>query len=110
MALFGTNAATAWGLALSRSLADLGIHVQNRMGEQRVLCPQCSHLRRKKRQRCLSVVRDKDGWAYNCWHCGFKGGLREDIGQRRGMGRPISQHPPSDFGAVLRRQRYYVVP
>jgi hypothetical protein len=34
-------------------LEKLGIRVRNQNGEQRTTCPQCSHTRQKKRDRCL---------------------------------------------------------
>jgi hypothetical protein len=36
-------------------------------------CPECSHLRRKKKQRCLSVLIDGRGVRFNCHHCGWHG-------------------------------------
>jgi hypothetical protein len=36
-------------------LERLGIYVGNRTGTFRTLCPQCSHTRKNKRDRCLSV-------------------------------------------------------
>lgn len=89
-----------------KTLAELGIRIdQTRRGEQRVLCPWCSHQRRKSKERCLSVMRDDKGWLYHCWHCGEHGGVL-DGDQRRssGMGsKPRSK--PSDFGAAARRIR-----
>lgn len=42
-------------------------------GEVQTLCPQCSHDRKKKTDKCLSVNLDKQIW--HCHHCGYKGGL-----------------------------------
>jgi twinkle protein len=42
-------------------------------GEVQTLCPQCSHTRKKKTDRCLSVNLDKKAWI--CHHCGWKGGI-----------------------------------
>lgn len=90
-------------------LARLGITgIRNQNGEQRTLCPQCSHMRRKKRDRCLSVLIDADGFRYNCWHCGFHGGEFEDLGQRSRVGSK-AQTQRGDFGAASRRIRYGVV-
>lgn len=84
----------------------LGIKLRTgRDGEQRVLCPQCSHQRRKKRDRCLAVRLDGDRGYYNCWHCGFAGAVSE----RGGMGaRPRVQR--GDFGEAARRFRYQIFP
>jgi twinkle protein len=40
-------------------------------GEQKTVCPKCSHTRKKATQKCLNVNLD-DG-VFNCWHCGFSG-------------------------------------
>ena len=45
-------------------------------GEVQVLCPQCSHTRQKKNDKCLSVNLSKGTWF--CQHCGWKGGLPTD--------------------------------
>jgi twinkle protein len=42
-------------------------------GEVDVLCPECSHTRKKKRARCLGVNVEKGTWL--CQHCGWAGGL-----------------------------------
>jgi twinkle protein len=44
-------------------------------GEVQTLCPQCSHTRKKKTDRCLSVNLDKKAWI--CHHCGWKGAIIE---------------------------------
>lgn len=42
-------------------------------GEYKTTCPSCSHDRRKKTAKCLSVNLDKQTWF--CHHCGWAGGL-----------------------------------
>lgn len=42
-------------------------------GEVVTLCPQCSHTRKKKTDKCLGVNLDKKVW--RCNHCGWAGGL-----------------------------------
>lgn len=37
------------------------------------LCPNCSHLRRKKHDPCLSVLIDRRGVRWRCHHCGWDG-------------------------------------
>ncbi|MCV5968683.1 hypothetical protein, partial [Lactococcus petauri] len=46
-------------------------------GEAQCLCPQCSHTRKKKTDKCLSVNLDKGNWF--CHHCGWKGALINTI-------------------------------
>lgn len=42
-------------------------------GEVQTLCPQCSHTRKKKTDKCLSVNLDKKAWY--CQHCQWKGAI-----------------------------------
>ena len=42
-------------------------------GEVVTICPECSHTRKKKKDKCLGVNLDKKVW--NCNHCGWKGTL-----------------------------------
>src|SRR5262245_38758484 len=49
--------------------------------EVQIACPKCSHQRRKKSAKCLSVNTEKRVWV--CHHCGWAGGLREGDGRLR---------------------------
>lgn len=63
-------------------LTELGIDVYKVRGKQgKVICPKCSHTRKKKTDPCLSV-NIEDGW-YNCHNCGWKGNIRDDEYQKR---------------------------
>jgi len=53
--------------------SDYGIIINTSGVEVRVLCPQCSHNRKKKTEKCLAVNTQKGVW--ECKHCGWKGGL-----------------------------------
>ena len=58
-----------------KSFADYGINVPDHFtGDRKVLCPKCSHLRKKKHDPCLSVNGDKGTW--NCHNCGWTGCLK----------------------------------
>lgn len=70
------------------TLADYGI--EQRAGQYKVLCPQCSSSRKNSREKCLSV--DADRGIFNCHHCTFSGSLKEN---RREYPRPQMQ-PYSD--------------
>lgn len=49
-----------------------GIDTGGKTGtEIKVLCPECSHTRKKKNQPCLNVNTVEGVW--NCWHCGWSG-------------------------------------
>lgn len=58
---------------------DFGIIIPNgrTTGEVQVICPNCSHTRKKKTDKCLSVNLDKAVW--NCHHCDFTGVLKSQI-------------------------------
>ena len=43
-------------------------------GTRMFRCPECSHQRKKKLDKCLSVKSDADGFVFKCHHCGWKGG------------------------------------
>jgi len=45
-------------------------------GEVSCICPECSHKRKKKNDKCLSVNLDKKVWF--CPHCGWAGALRKE--------------------------------
>jgi hypothetical protein len=49
-------------------------------GQHYSTCPKCSHTRKKKLDKCLSVLIDAKGAAYNCHHCRWEGGVKADIG------------------------------
>jgi len=58
-------------------LAQLGFIVSElREGQSKILCPQCSHTRKKNRtEKCLSVSIDGDGAQWRCHHCEWTGNL-----------------------------------
>jgi hypothetical protein len=91
-------------------LEKLGIKARNKTGEQRVICPQCSPTRLKKRDRCLGVNIDGTSGKYHCWHCGWHGAVFADQPGRRGVGSRSPQAKPGDYGASARRLRYGVLP
>ena len=56
-------------------LNQLGIKIKtSKFGEQKVKCPKCSHLRKKKAEPCLSV-NVEEGW-WRCHHCSWKGSVK----------------------------------
>jgi twinkle protein len=46
----------------------------------KVLCPECSHTRRNKKDPCLSLTIDRDGdnAIWNCHNCGWAGTTKWD--------------------------------
>jgi twinkle protein len=59
--------------------SDFGIHVPpgRISGEYATTCPSCSHTRKKKSQKCLSVNLDKKVW--RCNHCEWSGALKTEF-------------------------------
>ena len=46
-----------------------------REGRTSMICPKCSHDRKKKNVLCLTVNNEPDNRWWNCNHCGYKGNL-----------------------------------
>lgn len=61
---------------LFNKMRELGI-TRNTSGKQ--ICPQCSHLRKKKHDPCLSVSFTDEAILYNCHNCGWSGAIMKDI-------------------------------
>jgi twinkle protein len=95
-------------LTASEILGKAGIKLNNfRNGNQKALCPKCSHTRKKKRDRCLSVEIGDAGVRWNCFNCGWGGGeyYDQDAWQRdRGVVRK-PQNLPRNGGALSRLYR-----
>jgi len=73
------------------------------MGDHKVVCPECSKTRKNRNDPCLSVKIDNRGAAWNCHHCGWIGGFRDDdfkyqkfIPKVKAVVKPIEQHGPQD--------------
>lgn len=61
-----------------KTFQEYGIDTRGKSGgEIKTLCPECSKTRKKKNVPCLNVNIDKGVW--NCWHCGWAGGLGNGI-------------------------------
>jgi twinkle protein len=56
---------------------NIDIRSSKTSGEIQCLCPECSHTRKKKNDKCLSVNLDKQTWF--CHHCQWKGNLKNTI-------------------------------
>lgn len=61
------------------NLIDYGIDVPNGEGDYKIPCPECSHQRKKKSERCLSVRVKHDGAMWYCHHCNWKGGIADKM-------------------------------
>jgi hypothetical protein len=62
-----------------RMLASVGADPRHFSGTRAFRCPACSHLRKKKFNKCLSIHSDADGFFFRCFHCDeFHGSYRYD--------------------------------
>ena len=58
-------------------------------GEHSTTCPKCSHDRKKKKTKCLSIKIDDDGACWHCNHCNWSGpekGQRTNDRANKGSG------------------------
>lgn len=62
-------------MSFRNKLESLGIVLKRSSGSVKTTCPKCSSERRNKRDFCLSV--NIDSGVYNCFHCGWKGSVKE---------------------------------
>jgi twinkle protein len=56
-----------------QTFRDYKIDLSDFTGQRTTTCPECSHTRKKKNDKCLSVNGDKGIW--HCHHCGWAGSL-----------------------------------
>ncbi len=56
-------------------------------GEIKTICPKCSHTRKKKTDKCLSVNLDKQVW--NCFNCNWNGFLKSEPIEQKIYVKPI---------------------
>ncbi|MGE0256857.1 MAG: hypothetical protein AB7N54_19575 [Alphaproteobacteria bacterium] len=78
-------------------------------GTRKTTCPQCSHLRRKRAEACLSVTIEPGHAVWHCHNCGWSGGIKEHGNGPERNGRSMGKgprHQRIDLGAAERRQRY----
>jgi twinkle protein len=64
--------------SVAERLLEHGIRPRSyRDGDQKLLCPKCSHTRRNRKDPCLSLTIDRRGAAWKCHHCGWSGSVVE---------------------------------
>src|SRR5262249_23234028 len=61
-------------------------------GDQKLLCPKCSHTRKDRRDPCLSLTIDGESAVWNCHNCSWSGAVR-DAGQQPARPRPAAVRP-----------------
>jgi twinkle protein len=61
-------------------------------GDQKLVCPRCSHTRKNRRDPCLSLTIDRGRAVWKCHHCEWSGGVSERNDRR--PGRQLRRPPP----------------
>jgi len=87
----------------TKTFEDYGIQVSG-TGEQDTLCPECSHTRKKKNDRCLSINVESGTW--HCHHCGWSGGLANGNGDYRPPATKVFNKPDFTFKPELPEEAY----
>jgi twinkle protein len=64
---------------LKEKLLEEGIRVNSNYGQQKTVCPKCSHTRKNKKEPCLSVNVENDIALWHCHHCDWKGSVYENV-------------------------------
>ena len=90
------------------SFEDLGIQTKAGRVKYSVLCPKCSHTRKKKNVPCLTVNDEPGNRWYNCWNddCNFSGNL--DAGGKYDQVRENSKMPERKAEAYTKQTREYL--
>tara|TARA_B100001057_G_C22836287_1_gene945324 strand:+ start:689 stop:2515 length:1827 start_codon:yes stop_codon:yes gene_type:complete len=60
-------------------------------GQHKAICPFCSHTRKKKDQKTLSLKVSNDVVMYYCWHCGEDGGVKFNDENKRTRRQPMEE-------------------
>jgi twinkle protein len=96
--------------SLAEQLLEHGIRPRSyRDGDHKLLCPECSHTRKDRKDPCLSLTINRGSAVWFCHHCGWKGSVNErESGRvqpraRRQSAAPIkpSRSPGEPTPAVL---------
>ncbi len=98
---------------LQQKLSGVGVQLRHwRPGNHKTLCPQCSHLRKKRKDPCLSVTIQTDRALLHCHNCGWGTAVFEDndngnktVGEHYRLGKG-QRSKRVDLGTARRRQRY----
>ena len=78
------------------TFAELDISTKRSSGEEKTLCPKCSHKRKKQSQPCLAVNHDESIWF--CHHCNWTGRLSSHNDSNH---ENITYDYPDENGTVL---------
>src|SRR6478672_8931531 len=70
---------------LPELLLQYGIRPRNyREGDQKLLCPKCSHQRKNRKDPCLSLTIERESAVWKCHNCDWSGAVRERDDNRPG--------------------------
>jgi twinkle protein len=89
---------------LAEALLEHGIRPKSyREGNQKLVCPKCSHQRRNRKDPCLSLTISHDGAVWNCHHCDWSGHVRYNWREHDKPARPrisVPVRPKSSPGEL----------
>ena len=51
---------------------------EGKSGQVRIRCPNCSHQRKKKHEKTMSLSIEGEAVLYNCWHCDISGRVNKN--------------------------------
>jgi twinkle protein len=81
-------------MSLTEALAAEGIQPRSHgEGDQKLMCPRCSHLRRNKADPCLSLTIKPDGAVWKCHNCEWSGGASDRPSHERYHAQPPRKPP-----------------
>jgi twinkle protein len=72
---------------MKKEFSEFGIQTKQSSGQEKTLCPNCSHGRKKSSEPCLSINHEDGVW--NCHNCDFSGSLGNNIKTGR-----LAKKPP----------------
>src|SRR5437773_938850 len=79
---------------LAERLLESGIRPRSYAdGNQKLLCPKCSHTRRNRSDPCLSLTIDGRGATWLCHHCEWRGSVSERAHERAGTKKTTPTRP-----------------
>jgi twinkle protein len=83
----------SWVVTMNAVEQSILSQVSGKQGQYRGTCPFCSHTRKNKTDRCLSISVTSDNCRYSCWHCDEKGGFDLNKNTRPPPRRPSQPQP-----------------
>ena len=95
---------------LGAALAEHGLHPKGlEPGDSKMLCPRCSHARKKKTNPCLSLTIDDEGGAvWHCYNCDWSANVPSERNERERTPAKLrpTKKPPAPTNATRTEAMY----